>query len=213
MQDLITSFLVQAKECSLPGIGKFRIITTPPELDIANKIMSPPTDEILFSVRPDKVPEELIKYISHKKNITQTEALETIKNWCRETKEKMNAGEKIIFEFIGILQKNASGNIFLQTQKPYNFFEPVIAERVIHKSAEHAILVGDKETTSSIMNRFLNEEETVKKSSRKIIVIILLTIALTILFIHFYSHPFSLSSTGNQIQHSPEVPDATYSAQ
>ena len=210
MQDIITSFLVQTKECSLSGIGKFRIVTTPAELDIANKKMFPPTDEILFTGKPDNTSEELVKYIAHKKNITKKEAEEKLKNWYESVKEKLNAGEKITFQSVGSLQKNASGNIFLHSQKPLNFFEPVAAHRVIHKNAEHAVLVGDRETTSSVMNQFLQEEEIVKKSTWKIIAIILLAIALAILFIHFYTHSFTFSATGNQIKHSPEAPATTY---
>jgi len=41
MQDLITSFIIQAKECKLPGIGMFRSVTTPAEPDIASKQISP----------------------------------------------------------------------------------------------------------------------------------------------------------------------------
>ena len=41
MQELITSFLIQNKKCSLPGIGKFNIVTKPAELDVANKRMLP----------------------------------------------------------------------------------------------------------------------------------------------------------------------------
>lgn len=213
MIDLITSFLAQTKECSLPGIGKLSIITSSSVSDVANKMMSPPTDKILFNSKTDKISEELVKYVSYKRNITQIEARQIIKDWCREAKDKLNAGDTITFETIGLLQKNPSGNVFFQAQKTFNFFETVSAERVIHKDAEHAVLVGDKETTSSVMNQFLHEEEIVKNSAWKIIAIILLSIALVILFVHFYSHSFSLSATGNQIQHSPETPSATYSTQ
>ena len=211
MKDLITSFLVQTKECSFPGIGKINIITTPAELNIANKTMSPPTDEILFTEKAGKISEELVKYISYKKNINQPEARELIKDWCKDAREKLDAGEKIILGSIGNLHKNDSGNISFQAQKPLNFFEAVSAERVIHKNAEHAVLVGDRETTSSVMNQFLHEEEIVKKSTWKITAVILLIIALVILLIHFNSNSFSFSATGNQTQHSPATPAATYS--
>ena len=213
MQDLITSFLIQTKECNLPGIGKLRIITGTSELDIANKRISPPIDEILFTAKCDKVSEDLVKYVSYKKNLTQPEALQNIKNWCANAKEKLHGGEKISFETIGDLKKNNSGNIIFQPEKPLFILEPVVAERVIHKNAEHAVLVGDRETTSSVMNQFLQETEIVKKSTWKIMAIILLAIALIILFMHFYANPFSLSATGNQTQHSPEVPAAAYSTQ
>ncbi len=213
MQDLITAFLVQTKECNLPGIGKLRIITSPAKPDIVHKIISPPTGEILFTKKSDKISEELIKYISHKKNLTQTEAFETIKNWCREAKDKLNAGEKIFFESIGSLMKDASGNIFLQTQEPFKFFEPVTVESVIGKKAQHAVLVSDRGTTSPVMNQLLQEEETVQRSTWKMIAIILLAIALVVLLVHFYIHSFSLSSTGNQTQHLPATPADTYSTQ
>ncbi|MDQ2719557.1 MAG: hypothetical protein M3Z26_07340 [Bacteroidota bacterium] len=213
MQDLITSFLIQGRECSLPEIGKFRINTKSSEPDIANHLIYPPTDEIIFSDKPEKISENLVKYISDKKNINQAEALEKIKHWCSDAKERLNEGEKIIFTSIGHLEKNASGIMFIETKKQLIFFEPVTAEIVIHKNATHAMLVGDKETTSVAMNQFFQEEDAMRKSPWKIAAIILFLIAIVILFIHFYSHPFSLSSTGNQTQHSPETPIDTYSSQ
>ncbi|MDP4285952.1 MAG: hypothetical protein Q8891_16180 [Bacteroidota bacterium] len=210
MQDIITSFLVQNKECSLPGIGKFRIITTPAELDIANQQMLPPKDEILFTGKPDKNVEELIRFIAFKNEIKVPEAEELLKKWCQSVHEKLDAGGKIFFETIGSLQKKESGNIFLYNEETLSFFEPIPAVRVIHQNEEHSVLVGDKETTSSEMNEFFREEESIKKSGWKIIAIILLVITLSVLFFHFYSHSFSLSATGNQTHHAPKGPAATY---
>lgn len=213
MQNFITSFLIQTKACCLPGIGKLRITTSPAELDVANKKLFPPTDEIIFTTKTEKVSEELIKYLAKKENVTETEANERLKTWCENAKETLDNGGKIIFETIGSLQKNATGSIFFQNEKPFNFFVPVAAERVIHKNAEHAVLVGDKETTSSVMNQFLNEEEIVRSSKWKMTAIILLAIALIILMLHFYINGFSFSTIGNQTTHLPEAPAATYSNQ
>ncbi len=67
-----------------------------------------------------------------------------------------------------------------------NLYEPVIAERIIHKNDEHAVLVGDKETTSGAMNEFYREEVIIeKKYSWKLWAIILLDacpVGLDILF-------------------------------
>jgi uncharacterized protein YpmS len=82
---------------------------------------------------------------------------------------------------------------------------------VIHKNSEHAVLVGDRETTSSVMNQFYSEEETTTKSNAwKIIAIILLAIALVLLFFYFYGHPFSLSELGNRVKTVPQSSPATY---
>lgn len=210
MQDLISSYLIQAKDCNLPGVGNFRITTTPASLDVADKKMFPPTDEIVYTERTDKISDELINYIAHKKNIEQAEAKEQIKNWCRNIKEKLHIGEEINFASIGSLQKIPSGSISFQKQEYFSFFEPVTADRIIHKDAEHAVLVGDRETTSSAMNQYLQEDQEIKNSSWKIAAIVLLIIALSLLFFHFYSGSSTNNPTGNHTGFYPDAPAATY---
>jgi len=215
MQDLITSFIIQSKECKLAGIGMFRNVTIPAEPDIASKKISPPVFEKLFTGREEKISDELVKYVASKKNISLSEALENIKEWCAETKSKLKDGEEIFFQSLGSLKKEPSGNILFRNQNKVSFFEPISVERVIHKNSEHKVLVGDRETTSSVMNEFYHhEEETgVKNNQWKIISIVLLAIALILLYFYFYQHSFSFSSFGNQGKISPQSPPETYSVQ
>ncbi len=210
MQDLITSYLIQAKDCSLPGIGNFKIITIPANIDVANKQMLPPSDKIIFSERTDKISDELIKYIAYKENIEEAAAKEKIKEWSKSIKERIALGEEIFFNPIGSIQRDFSGKVFFKEQEVTIFFEPAIAERVIHKDSNHAVLVGDKETTSSEMNLILHEEVTIKNSSWKIMALILLVIALVILFLHFYNSLPGSNPTGNQNKFSIAQPAATY---
>lgn len=211
MQELIASYLVQKKECSLPLLGHFRIKTKPAELDIANKKMFPPTDEILFNANANYLSEGLTEYVSAIQNINRNEAEEKISNWCLHAKAKLDAGEKIIFNSIGSIQKNAAGTIFFKRKKSINFYEAVPAERVIHKNAEHAVLVGDRETTSGAMNEYYRDEEiTKKKLYWKIWAILLLALSLLILFFYFYTHKFSETTIGNQSSFPVEEPGATY---
>lgn len=212
MQELITSFIIQSKECRLAGLGKFTRSCIHAEQDIVNKKISPPCTEILFTGREEKISDELIKYIADKKKIDASEALASIKKWCAETKAKLKNGEEVLLPLIGILKKGALGNIGFHAENKTLFFAPVPAERVIHKNSEHAVLVGDKETTSSVMNQFYHVEETNKKSNAwKIFAIILLLIALVLLFFYFYGYPISLSSFGSHIKVVPQTPAATYS--
>jgi hypothetical protein len=214
MQDLITSYIIQSKECKLAGIGRFTKTIIHAEQDIANKQISPPFIEYTFSVREEKISDELIKYIADKRKIDSTEALAIIKQWCAETKVKLKNGEEISLHPIGILKKGALGNTFLDAENNTGFFASVAAVRVIHKNSQHAVLVGDRETTSSAMNEFLHTEEKETKSNVwKIFAIILLVIALVLLFFYFYGYPLSLSSFGNHIKVVPQTPTATYSIQ
>jgi hypothetical protein len=211
MQELLTSYLIQAKYCNLPGIGSFKVATTPAFIDVANKKLFPSSDEFVFSEKTDKISEEMIKYISAKKKIAEADAKAQIKDWCKNIKEKMASGETIVFESIGNIQKDAAGNIIFEKQKGLSFFEPVTAERVIHKNAEHAVLVGDRETTSAVMNHFLNEEEVVVEQSSgwRIMALALLLIALLILFFHLYTNSTS-DKIGNQNGFPLNEPSPTY---
>lgn len=214
MQELITSFIIQAKECRLAGIGKFRLVTTPAEPDIINHQIVPPLVEILFTGKEDKVSDELVKYVSTIKNISTDTAFDKIKEWCSQAKDKLLNEEEIVFQTLGTLKKGGSGNIFFHRYVPVSIFSPVAAERVVHKNAEHTMLVGDRETTSTIMNQLLNEHEEIKRVPWKLTTLILLGIAVIILFLYFYQHSFSSSSIGNQGKVAPSnTPSATYTPQ
>ncbi|MEO8820624.1 MAG: hypothetical protein ABI267_03835 [Ginsengibacter sp.] len=214
MQDLITSFIIQSKECKLSDIGNFRVINNSAEPDIANKKISPAIDEILFSEREEKISDELVKYIATQNHISLEEALNDLKNWCAEAKIKLQNGEELLFEPFGFLKKGDSDNIFFHSYKKTELFEPVLAQRVIHKNSDHAVLVGDRETTSSAMNEYYQEvPPTAKGNTWKILAGIFLAIALFLLFLHFYKNPFALSTIGNQHHVVPNSAPNTYTKQ
>ena len=212
MQDLITSFIIQSKECRLRDVGKFRIVTTSARVDVANKQIIPPALQIVFTSREEKMSDGLVKYVSEKKKIHVAEELDDLKRWCSDAKNKLKKGEEILLEPLGVLKKGASGNEFIRSSdRTVRFFEPVIAERVIHENTAHAMLVGDKETTSSAMNDYYHEEEIKPKSNTwKIIGIILLIIGFFLLFLHFYANPFSVKTIGNQQKVIPASAPKTY---
>ncbi len=210
MQDLITSFLVQTHECSLPRIGRIRIVNVPAKMDTIHKKMSPPGEQIIFTQKDENNARGLPKYIANKKNITEAEAGEQLDAWCLATLAKLEHGEKITFKSVGSLGKKEPGSIYFEREQSVPFFESLAAERVIHENADHAVLVGDKETTSSAMNQYLKEEEEVKRSGWKIAAAVLLVIALAILFIHFFSGSSSSFSTGNETRHVPATPAPTH---
>lgn len=212
MQELITSYLIQKKECHLPLLGSFTIKQGPASLDIADKMITPFTDEIIYSENETYLPDGLKNYISQLQHIQVDEAEEKINNWCLSTKMKLDSGEKIIFDSIGMLQKSPAGNILFEKENSINFYEPVIAERVIHKNAEHAVLVGDKETTSGVMNEFYREDVlTEKKYSWKLWAIILLILSLLILIFYFSNHAFSVNGIANHAAFPVQQAPATYS--
>lgn len=211
MQDLITSFILQSKECKLPGIGKFWQVVTPAETDMGKNQIIPPLTEFIFTGREDKVSNELINYIAVNRRVTIAEAQALINEWCSDISDKLINEEEIPLKSLGSLKKDPSGDTFFQRKNDIPFFVPVAAERVVHKnSSVHAVLVGNHETDSSAMNQLLQEDKVERNNEWKIMALILFVIALVIMFFYFYQHPLSLSSSGNQQQVVPEAPPATY---
>ena len=212
MQQLIASYLIQKGECHLPLIGSLAIKQQPASLDIADKVIYPSTGEIIYNEHEAYLPDGLKNYISNFLHIQLYEAEEKINNWCLNAKMKLDSGEKIIFESIGALQKDPAGNILFQRMNGIDFREPLIAERVIHKNDEHAVLVGDKETTSGVMNEFYREDVLIKKKySWKLWAIVLSAICLLTLIIYFSNHAFSINGIANQSAFPVQQPSATYS--
>lgn len=214
MHELVTSFLIQAKHCSLKDIGNFSVLHSPAKSDIANKKIIAPHLEIIFSPKEEKISEELIKYVAAKKEISIEDSQKQLQQWCAETSVKLKNGEEVFLKPLGFLKKSPSGINFFENKNIKRFFEPAPALRVIHKNSQHQMLVGDREVTSADMSKFYEEEEVVKKRSTwKLIAVVLLIIAVVFLFFYFSKQPFSSSRLGNQQKVLPKAPPSTYSSQ
>ncbi|HEY5368534.1 MAG TPA: hypothetical protein VIJ75_06020 [Hanamia sp.] len=216
MQELITSFIIQSKECRLRGIGRFEYVKHPAQSDIANKQLLPPVNERIFKAREERISDELIRYVANKNKVGPEKALEQIKEWCAETKLTLQGGKEIILDSLGILKTNQAGSIIFEGIEPISFFGPVTVERVVHKNSTHQVLVGDRETNSSVMSEFYKDEEETEKvtnNSWKIVSLVLGAAALVLLIFYFYNHSFSVSEIGNHEKVASQSPSATYAPQ
>ena len=210
MQALITSYLIQKKECDLPLLGHFRIKTKPADFVKANKQIFPPADEILYSEFAGKLSGDLLAYIAARERITPMEAEEKINSWCNDARQKIELGEKVMFDSLGSLQKDAVGNIFFQRKKGYGFYEPITAERVQREDG-HVLSTRDTEASSLVANNFYADGSR-NREWWKVWAIVLLAISIIILAFHFYMHGFSGIAIGNKASFSTQQPPASYHA-
>src|SRR5258705_8285780 len=95
--------------------------------------------EIVFNEQAVFLSSGLINYIALKKKIPPGEAENLVNNFCKEWKEKIEAGEALCFESFGCLQKNDSGIISFKKDEGPVYFKPVYAERVLHENVEHPV--------------------------------------------------------------------------
>lgn len=210
MQDIITSYIIQKRECSLPHLGSLKFIRHHAVLDVADKKLSAPAEEIVFNESSNQVSPSLIEYVSLVENISTNEAEEKINTWCLNQKMMLDNNGELVFESLGAIRNDRFGKIFFEKKNRITFYEPVKAEPVIHKDAEHTVLVGDKETTSSAMNEFYREEVPQEKGKWRIIALVAAIAAILILIFYFSAHSFSEKGISNQNTFEIKQPAPTY---
>ena len=109
MEDIIASYLIQNRECTLPLLGNFKITTSTAYLDIADKKMQPPSEEIIYNESEIYNVEGFTAYVSNLDGIPFSEAEERINNWCLNARGQLDTGNTLTFSSIGNLQKNTEG--------------------------------------------------------------------------------------------------------
>ncbi len=145
MYDVIASAFFQKKYCRLPGVGNLELLTIPAEYDFPSQQIKAPRQQIQFirAARTDNVFNEFSAISQLLREHLQREGTVDIRG-------------------LGTFSKQADGTIdFTAALISDDLFQPVLAQKVIHKDAEHSILVGDMETTNVEMTEFFNEEAVV----------------------------------------------------
>ena len=201
--DILNRYLIQHKTICIPGLGSIYVEETPAQADFINKQLLPPSLHYRFDKYFDSPDKEFFSYVALQKQMADYEAIKWYNEWAYDLRNKLRNNEEIHWNGVGILKKDISGEmVFEPSPVQLNFLQPVPAKRIIHKNAQHAILVGDKETTNVAMNEFLHEEEAetvyVEKESWWIYALIIATVAMLLIFFHFYRNGFSSESLYNQ---------------
>ena len=146
MDYLIAPTLFQNKTCRLPGIGTLNIITASAESDFINSQIKAPLPSVVF-----------IAELEDADVYNEFTALSEL------IKRDIDEVGSVTLIGIGDLVKGAESTIsFLPQQLSQVFVPAVVAKRVVRQDAEHAILVGDKQTTNTVMTEYFVEDISAK---------------------------------------------------
>ena len=194
MQKQIASYLFQNKNCPLPGLGTLSITSSGAESDFTNKIFTAPKSVIHFEQKETNA-DGLLNYLSATTGADKYEATEALSHFCDNLKQQMVDQPDVKLNSIGSFFVDPSGTInFKEDEVPAAFMQPLFAERVVHPDAEHQILVGDKETTNTVMTELL-APKSATKDYWWVWAIVLAAIGLLALLIYFTefngAYPFS----------------------
>jgi hypothetical protein len=198
MFQVLNGYLFQHKNISIPGLGTIYLETQPTNIDMANKNILPPQHSFRFDKYFDAPDKEFFAYLATQKKIADYEAIKWYTEFSYDLRDRIRHEEKVIWEGVGVLKKDLAGNIVFESTEGNPFFlGPVPAVPVNRGNTQHTILVGDKETTNTAMNEWLNDDSTpVRKWWLPALVAGI--VAIIVLVIYFSTKGWQASSAANQ---------------
>ncbi|MFT3824516.1 MAG: hypothetical protein QM731_11370 [Chitinophagaceae bacterium] len=203
MTEVLTSYLLQHKSLSIPGLGSLYIERIPAQTDFVNKRILPPDYHFRFDKYFDAPDKDFFSYLAQQNDMVDYEAIKWYNEWAYDLRNEIRNGNPVEWPGIGTLKKDISGEIIFEAIGGgiASSLEPAPATRVIRNRSQHTMLVGDREVTKEIVlddeNAVSDEETQTSGSKWWIYAIIIGVLSLAVIFFHFYSNGFSVSSTGN----------------
>lgn len=203
MTEVLTSFLLQNKSLSIPGLGTIYIERIPAQTDFVNKQILPPGYHFRFDKYFDAPDKEFFTYLAQQKDIADYEAIKWYNEWAYELRSRLRNDNEEVWPGVGSFRKDSSGEISFQSAGAIPTYEkPAPAVRIVRTHTHATMLVGDREVTKEIVHQDGENysEETIhrEKDSWWIYALIIGAIALSAAFFHFYKKGFNTSSMGNQ---------------
>ena len=157
MENLLTSYLYTYKNCPLPTVGSLLLQAGSAVAEHSEKKMFSPVPSVLF-VSKETNADELLQYISLKKNIDVQQASDLLSSYCDRLLQ-MQPYEEIPLGSAGTFYTNEEGELhFRSAVLPAAFLPVVTAGRVIHPDVSHRMLVGDTQTNTSTMAELLDNQ-------------------------------------------------------
>ncbi|MBC7686805.1 MAG: hypothetical protein H7211_01355 [Aquabacterium sp.] len=174
MYQIIAPTLFQNKICRLPGIGTLTMIQHPAKTEFVNNLINSPTETI-----------EFLACNADEKLFNEFSAMSEL------LKRHLENKGSYVLNGIGTFMKEGEGAIkFLPVTADSILTPPVPAERVIRQDAEHAILVGDQQTTNTEMSEFFSGKAPLK-NYWWVWAAALAAIAIAALAIYIYQYGFN----------------------
>jgi hypothetical protein len=160
MYEALYRYLIKYRKVDLPGIGVLVLQTQPAKAEIASHSFLPPAYSVALDKGDGMPSEKLFSWLAFNFNVTEHEAVIRFSDFIFNLSRQLKEGKEIQWHGVGTLQKEFSGEIKLTPDKKgFPWLKEVIAEKVTRQNAEHTMLVGEAEKTSTEMYKLLQHNE------------------------------------------------------
>lgn len=199
MYEALYRFLIRYKKIDLPGIGAIALQMRSSRSEFVNRSFLPPAYFFSLEKSKEKTSRKLFSWLAADFSLTEREAVVKFNDFLFDMQKQLETGREIAWDGVGVFKKQPTGEIaFTSFKNNLPFLEEVIAEKVIRENAEHTMLVGEYEKTSTQMTEILSGDVVAKhKSYWWVWPLAAILVMLIFLGWYFSEHGISSSATGN----------------
>jgi hypothetical protein len=207
LRELIQKYLLQYHRVSIEGWGSMSIVNHPAVLDFPNRQIHAPTTTVIFSEQTNGN-HGFTNWLADELKIRPEEALQKVQafvQWFSNTVRENDVMWNGCGRFTG-----HEGQISFKPDEAMILPSTVLAERVIRKGAEHHVLVGEDDRTSTEMEEWLHTPAAKKKHLWQIIALLISAAGIILAVLFSSKHNIQWKSNTNYQQLQPKDPPVLY---
>jgi hypothetical protein len=179
---------------SIPGLGALTQTRIAAVNDFIGRRMMPPSKAVKFNPGNDETTPEQANYIARLSGKNNETVVSGLKKLGEELRSRLQVERKVEWMDVGIFSISDEGEIgFVPKTNSTDFFSPVEYVHVLRDNAEHAIVVGEGESTNTEMEVFFEDQRAnadANKWQKAAIMLVILTALL--LLMRFMTGSFDL---------------------
>jgi hypothetical protein len=200
-------WLILNKQLSLPGIGLFEIERKSATGDFLNRQMIAPSYAITMHEKAGQPSSAFFKWLGSALSVSERDAVIRFNDFLFDLKKQINNNDSIEWNGVGRLNKGLAGEIKFLPAGVIALENPVAAEKVIRRKAEHTVRVGEEEKTAVEMEELLGAVAT-KRSYWWIAPLVIALLAAGFIGWHIARNGFDVAAFGNTVKlKASETPD------
>jgi hypothetical protein len=192
-------WLILNKQLSLPGIGLFEIERKSATGDFVNRQMIAPSYAITMHKKAGQPSSTFFKWLGSALSLSERDAVIRFNDFLFELKKQINNNDSIEWNGVGRLNKGLAGEIKFLPVGVITLENPVAAEKVIRRKAEHTVRVGAVEKTAAEMEEMLGTAST-KRSYWWITPLVIILLAAALIGWHIAGNGLNVSAFSNKVK-------------
>lgn len=196
MLSILTDYLLRYKTVCIPNIGTFEIVQQSPLLNFAEKLCFPPAFSTEYKDQ-QQLTDHQINTIAATHKLTSEQLREQLIDFGNQFRNHI-AKQPFYWKGFGTLRCTSDTVIFVPAPIDIDSLKPVTADKVMRGTADHNMVIGDKEMTFQQATNAL-QSPIAKKHYYLWIGWTILALALLAIIIILYNSGFNPLGTGLRI--------------